>query len=401
MEIIKSKLFQPRKCEFGDFELKPEKGWKLSQTFIDYESGLLIVSVNDEDENNWEVLGYNGKRIPTKQFVIDLKSLTILTPNQWSKYFNYENVTITTSDNKFKLTTKRIHEPENNTDSIYEELEFLETNQKSTSTSIAFRKEKRENLLEAHLTQIEEIKKTKEEFEKKPNLTEFHQIKLKELKPKSKIIFFCDNNYTYNLLFDGNVFNLLKSKVTPNTFNPNNLSFEKFNEFKTLESFMDWFFVDKWFVKYKMIDRDDFKSFHLLTKPITDKLNELRKSHKFTQEENYSINSWQNYFWTKEIKETEYKQFCPICFEETSFQPRYPKYICRECNTDRKKSFEGEKVSFSNLGFSGGLRVSFYDDLGNLLKEQDEHLIYEFKLDNYLCTAEEARFGGIVIQLKE
>ncbi len=401
MEIIKSKLFRPRKCEFGDFELKPEKGWKLSQTFIDYESGLLIVSTNDEDENNWEDLGYNGRRIPTKQFVIDLKTLNILTPSEWSKYFSYEQTTFTTEDGKYRQTTKRIHEAENNTDSIFEELEFLENGKKSTSTSIAFRQEKRETLLESYLRQIEEIKKAKEEFEKKPNLIEFHQIKLKELKPKSKIIFFYDNDYAYNLLFNGNVFNLLKSKINPNEFNPNNLSFEKFCEFENLESFLDWFFVDKWYVKYKMINRDDFQSFRLLTKPITDKLNELRKSHMFTQQENYSINSWQNYFWTQEVKETEYKQFCPICFKETSFQARYPKYICRDCNIDNKRSYKGEKVSFSNLGFSGGLKVSFYDDLGNLLKEEDEHQIYEFKIDNYLCTAEEARFGGIVIQLKE
>ena len=150
-----------------------------------------------------------------------------------------------------------------------------------------------------------------------------------------------------------------------------------------------------------MISRAEFNNWQLLTKPITDRLNEVRKSHKFTQQENYSINSWQSYFWTQEIKETEYKQFCPICFSETRFQSRYPKYICRECNTDKKRSFQGEKVSFSNLGFSGGIKVSFYDDLGNLLKEEDEHHIYEFKLENYLCIAEEARFGGIVIQLKE
>lgn len=400
MEIIKSKLFRPRKCEFGDFELVPEKGWKLSQTFIDYESGLLIVSVNDEDENNWENLGYNGRRIPTKQFIIDLITLKILIPTEWSKYFNYEKVTSTTKDLKYRLTTQRIHEPDNNTDSIEEELEFLESGHKSQSKGIAFRNEKRENLLESHLRQIEEIKKAKEEYEKKPNLETFHIEQLAKLKTNSKILFFYETNFAYNLQFDGKTFNLFKSE-TANEFNPSSLSFNKVTEFQTLNSFLDWFFIEKWFVKFKMISRPEFENWQLLTKPITDRLNEVRKSHKFTQIENYSINSWQNHFWTQEIKDTEYKQFCPICFSETSFQSRYPKYICRECNTDRKKSFDGEKVSFSNLGFSGGLKVSFYDNLGNLLKEEDEHHIFEFKLDNYICTAEEAKFGGIVIQLKE
>lgn len=400
MEIIKSKLFRPRKCEFGDFELVPEKGWKLSQTFIDYESGLLIVSVNDEDENNWEDLGYNGRRIPTKQFIIDLKTLKILTPKEWSKYFNYDKVTFTTEDNKYRLTTQRIHEPNNNTDSIDEELEFIYKNHKSQSKGIAFHNEKRENLLDSYLKQIEENNKAKEEYEKKPNLENFHLEQLSKLKTNCKIIFFYETNFAYNLQFDGKTFNLFKSAIT-NEFNPSSLTFKKVIEFQTLDSFLDWFFIEKWFVRFKMISRAEFNNWQLLTKPITDRLNEVRKSHKFTQQENYSINSWQSYFWTQEIKETEYKQFCPICFSETSFQSRYPKYICRECNTDKKRSFQGEKVSFSNLGFSGGLKVSFYDDLGNLLKEEDEHHIYEFKLENYLCIAEEARFGGIVIQLKE
>ena len=400
MEIIKSKLFRPRKCEFGDFELVPEKGWKLSQTFIDYESGLLIVSVNDEDENNWEDLGYNGRRIPTKQFIIDLKTLKILTPKEWSKYFNYDKVTFTTEDNKYRLTTQRIHEPNNNTDSIDEELEFIYKSHKSQSKGIAFHNEKRENLLDSYLKQIEENNKAKEEYEKKPNLENFHLEQLSKLKTNCKIIFFYETNFAYNLQFDGKTFNLFKSAIT-NEFNPSSLTFKKVIEFQTLDSFLDWFFIEKWFVRFKMISRAEFNNWQLLTKPITDRLNEVRKSHKFTQQENYSINSWQSYFWTQEIKETEYKQFCPICFSETSFQSRYPKYICRECNTDKKRSFQGEKVSFSNLGFSGGLKVSFYDDLGNLLKEEDEHHIYEFKLENYLCIAEEARFGGIVIQLKE
>lgn len=100
-----------------------------------------------------------------------------------------------------------------------------------------------------------------------------------------------------------------------------------------------------------MISRPEFENWQLLTKPITDRLNEVRKSHKFTQIENYSINSWQNHFWTQEIKDTEYKQFCPICFSETSFQSRYPKYICRECNTDRKKVSLVRKFLSLTLGF--------------------------------------------------
>lgn len=50
MEIIKNKLLRSQNCKYGDFEIKPENGWKISETFIDFESKLLVVSVSIIDE---------------------------------------------------------------------------------------------------------------------------------------------------------------------------------------------------------------------------------------------------------------------------------------------------------------------------------------------------------------
>ena len=60
MKVLKSTILKKRKCEFGNFELAPENGWKISQSFIDFESGLLVVSTNDENESMPEFFGIGG-----------------------------------------------------------------------------------------------------------------------------------------------------------------------------------------------------------------------------------------------------------------------------------------------------------------------------------------------------
>jgi hypothetical protein len=217
MEIIKSKLFRSRKCEFGDFELVPEKGWKLSQKFIDFESVLLIVSVIDEDKNNWKDLG-RIRSIPSKQFVVDLEKLEILTPMSWKKYFSYEKIFFVSDDKKFRLITQRIHEPENNTNSIYEELECLEIGHKSTSTGVAFRQEKRENSLESMYREIRERDEQKRILDAKPTLEKFYEQELKKLNDNDVIIGYFDENNTYKLAFENNLFNLFVGEKLPNEY---------------------------------------------------------------------------------------------------------------------------------------------------------------------------------------
>jgi len=108
MEIIRSELSSPRKCEYGYFELKPEQGWEIAQTFIDHESRLLIVSVSIIDRSKWKDDGYGARIIPTREYKIDLKTLSILTPEEWQKLFNYNKVEIISDDKKYKLISQRV-----------------------------------------------------------------------------------------------------------------------------------------------------------------------------------------------------------------------------------------------------------------------------------------------------
>ncbi len=105
MKVLKSTLFKKRKCEFGDFELEPEFGWKISQSFIDFESGLLIVSESDENEQNWIDTGFGSRIIPRKEHRIDITTGEILTTEQWTKYFSYDTIVQISEDGKYKLIT--------------------------------------------------------------------------------------------------------------------------------------------------------------------------------------------------------------------------------------------------------------------------------------------------------
>jgi len=158
MKVLKSTILKRRKCEFGNFELEPEPGWKISQSFIDFESGLLIVSESDENEENWVDIGFGSRTIPNREHRVDVKTGEILSSEQWTKYFSYEMIEQISEDGMYKLITTRVHKPERDSDEIKEELIEVESGKTiSYSDSIAFRKEKRENLLESHYRQIKEM----------------------------------------------------------------------------------------------------------------------------------------------------------------------------------------------------------------------------------------------------
>lgn len=83
-------------------------------------------------------------------------------------------------------------------------------------------------------------------------------------------------------------------------------------------------------------------------------------------------------------------QFCPICQKPVKLSERYPKYVCRECAV-RAKSKDGRALSFFNESISGGFAAQ-YTDTG------EPYTGHECYIDGIQCYADEAYFGGIVIQ---
>lgn len=84
------------------------------------------------------------------------------------------------------------------------------------------------------------------------------------------------------------------------------------------------------------------------------------------------------------------KQRCPICNIVVSPSARYPRCVCLECSL-KTKTKEGRPLTFSNTHLMGGFESRF-SDTGENYKE------HECWVDGVKCWADEARFGGIVIQ---
>lgn len=72
--------------------------------------------------------------------------------------------------------------------------------------------------------------------------------------------------------------------------------------------------------------------------------------------------------------------------------PRYPRYVCADCRALAVDQ-HGRLVEFFNTGFLGtGCAGSYRDDQSNYPSDQ-------CWINGQRCTAREARFGGIVIEV--
>lgn len=86
------------------------------------------------------------------------------------------------------------------------------------------------------------------------------------------------------------------------------------------------------------------------------------------------------------------KQHCPICKSEVQQNLRYPNYVCNEC-FDKATDKEGRKVTFGNIDFWGGCEGIYLDTQ----EKYNSNICY---INGQECIADEARFGGIVIEKK-
>jgi hypothetical protein len=82
---------------------------------------------------------------------------------------------------------------------------------------------------------------------------------------------------------------------------------------------------------------------------------------------------------------------CPICGEQMTADPRYPRRVCRAC-VERVCDEDGRPLRFYNTSLSGGF-LARYVDSGT---DCESH---ECFIDGVRCWADEAYMGGIVVQV--
>ena len=82
---------------------------------------------------------------------------------------------------------------------------------------------------------------------------------------------------------------------------------------------------------------------------------------------------------------------CPICGAPDHHDPRYPRALCPACVLEAADE-TGCPLRFSNAGLEGGFRAERQD--GSVPKEP-----HRCWVRGIACHADEARFGGIVVQI--
>jgi hypothetical protein len=92
---------------------------------------------------------------------------------------------------------------------------------------------------------------------------------------------------------------------------------------------------------------------------------------------------------------------CKICCTTDMFySPRYPNQVCENCIVNSVDS-EGNIVKFYNVDFYGGFESYHYvigsDGQTNVV-QKNEHVCW---INGKKCFADEAKFGGIIVQCDE
>ena len=89
---------------------------------------------------------------------------------------------------------------------------------------------------------------------------------------------------------------------------------------------------------------------------------------------------------------SEPDQRCPICGAEVQFSLRYAGYVCNDCEANAM-SPDGRRLEFTNIDVGGGFQARYAGT-------KTKYPSHECVIEGVACIADEARFGGIVVQVR-
>jgi ADP-ribosyl-[dinitrogen reductase] hydrolase len=90
--------------------------------------------------------------------------------------------------------------------------------------------------------------------------------------------------------------------------------------------------------------------------------------------------------------EHNYKHRCPVCNVHLIYKERYPRYVCNDC-VEKATDKDGRPLRFYNQSISGGFAAEYADT-------REPYKGHDCYIDGIACYADEARFGGIVVEKK-
>jgi hypothetical protein len=395
-KVYDMKIDSTQSSEWGNFTLIPSDGWKISSnTFVDYESGLLIVRETPVDISHIQPNEFGSRVIPQNTYVIDLTNLRMLEPEEWRPRFDYRVKEFLVENTPFRIVRQRKAPLSGANDYIEEKLVDQETgNVLYYQSGVAFRDKKPKSVYELYLEREERIKRQKEKEASELSLEQFYFREWERLKEGDVLLQYYDRyKTTFRFLFSDGVFLLQEGGKLPDE-----VALRKEIQYHTVQTFPSasecWNHFSRnqnWYLENTPFFNNLREKLPngLFARPVIHQANAIRHQIPIPGDAYRAIRLWENAFDLSSLHQSEQLQVCPNCRSNVRFDAGYLNYICNVC-TQLLTDQNGRRVDFYNTSMSGGCQGYYLDTKEKY--EGDDCYIGKKKF-----RAAERRFGGIVV----
>ena len=387
------KIIKGIKGKWGNFRILPSKNWRISQSFIDFESGLLIIRESPIDTSKYKRNKYGTVLIPSTTYVIDRSERRILPSEEWRKQFDYEpKETIVESDN-VKLVETRIPSQGGNFDHIKSALIDLESGSIiSQGSRVGFHEKKQKNVYENYKARKEEARRKRDKEQSQLTLEHFYFHEKSRIEYGQAILYYTHEGHCFRARM-GNGYEVIIETGGEKPPPREKVNYwKRIDAFNSIDEFWSWLNQDeKWYYKYKPFwERPAQKVDNsVLAYFIIHEANRIRYTTELDKEAWSATRLWENAMNLNLLKKSEQIQVCPNCMSKVMFFPMFSTAICGNCSSQTTDE-DGRRVSFSNVSMSGGCQGYYVDTR----EKYDYHYCYIGERKFY---AKEMKFGGIAI----
>ncbi len=383
MRVLK---FVPNDIE--SFEVEPTEGYYMDHSFVDYESGLFVFYETPLEQLREKI------QTPRKRLV-EPETGKVLTVEEWRAYFDYESPREEFSeDGEIKCVTRRVHEPERETDGLaYQVIRVATGEVLAENSSIAFIDEPLRSPIQNYYDTLEWAASAGKALELRDYPEDIHRKHLEQVEPGEWVFQYVDltEMTVLRLIFMGENYELHSAPTEGLYADIKEELFTHRKSYPDIAAFWKEFAArGDWFEAYG----HRYGLHACMAKFVITSANEIRKRGDFTLAGYELLNKWENDLGDDECEIAVYHQFCPNCKARVYFQARYPKSLCNDCReliTDKS----GRPVNYFNTELMGHGCAAEYLDTGEPY-ESDICFIGQVEY-----TAQEARFGGIELQPRE